>query len=143
MIFYLLTKALHIISVISWMAGMLYLPRLFVYHSQVSDSNMEMYDTFLTMERKLLRFIMLPAMILTFLTGLGLLHFTESLIFDWMHAKLLLLVFLFASHGWMVRCYKKFEKRENIHTHKYFRIFNEIPTILMIFIVILVVLKPF
>ncbi len=141
--YYLWFKAFHIISVIAWMAGLLYLPRLFVYHAATSPKS-EISNTFLTMEYRLSRFIMMPSMILSFSFG-GLLLLMPSLDWHsgWLHIKLLLVLLLAALHGYMVKLYKEFcaEKRER--TPRFFRIINEIPTVIMIVIVILAVVKPF
>jgi putative membrane protein len=141
---YLWLKALHIIAVIAWMAGLLYLPRLFVYHATTSVKS-EVSGYFLTMERKLLRFIMLPSMLLTFLTG-GLLIMIPGLIDSsqgWMRAKLALVLFLSFLHGLMVRWHKEFVAEKRCHSDIFFRVVNEVPTVLMILIVILVIVKPF
>ena len=138
-------KALHIIAVIAWMAGLLYLPRLFVYHAAAAPGS-EQSETFKTMERRLLKAIMTPAMIATWLFGLamiwsmGLAAFKAS---GWLHAKLLLVLAMSAMHGVMSRWQADFAADRNRHPQKFFRIANEIPTLLMILIVILAVVKPF
>jgi putative membrane protein len=142
--YYLWFKALHIIALISWMAGLLYLPRLFVYHTDVkvgSDSDKMLQ----TMERKLLRFIMNPAMILTYVFGIALVSIpgVVDMKDGWFHAKLLLVLILSGTHGFMAVCRKNFANGTNQHSHKFYRILNEAPTLLMIAIVLLVVLKPF
>lgn len=141
---YLWLKALHIIAVIAWMAGLLYLPRLFVYHSTTQVES-EVSNYFLTMERKLLRFIMLPSMFLTFLSGglLVLIIGGTSGSEGWMHAKLVLVLLLSLMHGLMVRWHKEFVANKRCHSEVFFRVVNEVPTVLMIFIVILVIVKPF
>lgn len=143
---YLLIKALHVIAVISWMAGMLYLPRLFVYHVDAIPGG-ELDETLKIMERRLLRFIINPAMILSLILGIMLLSITKAwkpeVSGAWFHAKAALLVLLFASHGVMARCRKKFAKGENKHSKRFYKILNEVPTVLMIVIVIIVVMKPF
>ncbi len=140
---YLWLKALHVISVIAWMAGMLYLPRLFVYHceTQVGSDGSERFKV---MERKLFRAIINPAMIATWLFGLGMLAtgFVD-LGAPWLHVKLTLVVILSGVHGWFSRLRKDFEQDKNQHPQKFFRIINEVPTVLMIGIVIMVIVKPF
>jgi putative membrane protein len=135
-------KAFHIIAMVAWMAGMFYLPRLFVYHSETDAQNMR--DTFKIMERRLLRFIINPAMILTFVFGIWMIILNPSWMQQgWMHAKLTLVIILTAYHGWLARLRKEFERDENKHSSKFYRILNEVPTLLLIGIVILVVVKPF
>lgn len=141
--YYLLFKALHIISVISWMAGMLYLPRLFVYHAQL-DMDSPTHPLFKVMERRLLRYIINPAMIAALLFGIIMLIANPSLLHDgWMHGKMMALIGMFAVHGMIARYRKDFEKDVNRHSHKFYRYLNEIPTVLMIIIILLVVMKPF
>jgi putative membrane protein len=135
-------KAFHIIAVISWMAGMLYLPRLFVYHCDAEPGSKQS-ETFKVMERRLLKFIINPAMIVTWLLGLWLTWEAGFFKAGWLHAKLLLVVLLSAMHGFFVRWVKDFAADKNQHSQRFFRIVNEIPTLLMIGIVILVVVKPF
>ncbi len=135
-------KAVHVIAVIAWMAGLLYLPRLYVYHAQVEPGS-ETSETFKVMERKLLKYIMNPAMIVSLLLGLFLFVLLELWTSGWMHAKFLLLVAMFAMHGYMGRWRKDFEADQNKHSHKFYRAMNEVPTLLMIAIVILAVAKPF
>ncbi len=138
-------KALHIIAVIAWMAGMLYLPRLFVYHSQVKIGS-EASELFKIMERRLLRFIINPAMIVAWGAGLWLMKYTNALDAEqngkWMHYKLLLLVGMQIAHAVMARCRRHFANDKNTKSDKFFRILNEVPTVLMIGIVILVVVRP-
>ena len=133
---------LHIVSVISWMAGLLYLPRLFVYHVDAAAGS-EMSETFKIMERRLLRAIMTPAMIASWIFGLWLAALTGAFAEGWFHAKLMLLVLLTASHMAMARWRKDFERDANSKTAKFYRFANEVPTLLMIGIVIVVVVKPF
>ena len=137
-------KALHIISVVSWLAGLLYLPRLFVYHCEV-DLESEMSETFKIMELKLLRFIMNPAMIVTLLSGVLLsLGWPDYLMGSfWLPVKIVCVLGLMISHMAMAKWRKDFENNANIHNSKVFRIINEVPTLLMIFIIILVVVQPF
>ena len=138
-------KTMHIIAVISWMCGMLYLPRLFVYHSQTKPGS-EASEIFKVMERKLLRFIINPAMIVSWIFGLWLAVTLNA--FDtaangaWLHYKLGLLILMQIAHAMMSRYRKAFFRDERPRSEKYFRFFNEVPTILMIGIVILVVIKP-
>lgn len=136
-------KALHIISVISWMAGLLYLPRLFVYHSDAGAGS-EMSETFKVMERRLLCAIMNPAMASSLLFG-GLLLASDMTDWSngWLHAKLLLVAGLLVAHVKMAEWRRAFAEDRNQHGQKFFRYANEAPTLLMIGIVLLVVLKPF
>ncbi len=134
--------ALHIIAVIAWMAGLLYLPRLFVYHAD-APAGSEMSETFKIMERRLLRAIMVPAMIASWLFGVWLIVLTNAFSEGWLHGKLLMVVLLSAVHMAMVVWRKDLECETNTKSAKYFRVVNEAPTILMIIIVILVVVKPF
>jgi protoporphyrinogen IX oxidase len=135
-------KALHVIAIIAWMAGMLYLPRLFVYHCE-AEAGSKQSETFKLMERRLLKAIINPAMIVTWLAGLYLAwagHFFSA---GWLHAKLLLVLLLSGIHGFFSRCVKDFSADRNTRPQKFYRIVNEVPTILMIGIVILVIVKPF
>ena len=135
-------KAFHVIAVIAWMAGMLYLPRLFVYHCE-ADPGSRQSETFKVMERRLLRIIINPAMILTWLLGLLLAWEHEIYRMHWFEAKFVLVVALSGVHGVYVRCVKDFAADRNRRSQKYYRVLNEIPTVLMIGIVILAVVKPF
>ena len=136
-------KVLHIVAIISWMAGLLYLPRLFVYHTGFAVGS-EASETFKIMERRLLKAIMTPAMIVAWGAGLWLAIVpTESYVQGWFHAKLLAVLALSGSHGMMARHVKQFARDQNKHSARYFRIFNEVPTLLMIIIVVLVIVKPF
>lgn len=141
---YLWLKALHLIAVMSWMAGMLYLPRLFVYHTGVQAGS-EADAMLQTMERRLLRFIINPAMFAVFILGGLLVWWRSPQIWQegWWHAKLLLVVLMSAAHGFMAACRKKFARGQNTRSAKFYRILNEIPTLLMVLIVLLAVLKPF
>jgi putative membrane protein len=139
---YLWIKAVHVIAVISWMAGMLYLPRLFVYHAGVPAASTQS-ETFKTMEGRLLRFIINPAMIVTWALGLWLAWDGGYLSSGWFHAKLALVVVLSGLHGLFARWTRAFAEDRNLHTEKFFRIMNEVPTLIMIVVVILVVVKPF
>ncbi len=140
---YLTFKALHLIAVISWMAGLLYLPRIFVYHSE-TVKNKEQSETFKLMEKRLYFYIMNPAMILSWIFGILLIHTQgiESLGFLWMKIKLGLVVILTAYHFYLLIFLKDFQLDSNIKTSKFFRIINEVPTILLIFIIFIVVFKP-
>ncbi|HTP91482.1 MAG TPA: protoporphyrinogen oxidase HemJ [Xanthobacteraceae bacterium] len=144
---YLWLKAFHIIAVIAWMAGMLYLPRLFVYHC-VAEKGSVQSETFKVMERRLLRAIINPAMIATWVLGLWLGWLGPDSRYGWfasgwLDAKLVLVLAMSALHGLFARWVKDFAADRNVHTQKFYRIINEVPTILMILIVLLVVLKPF
>jgi len=139
---YLTLKAFHIIAVISWMAGLLYLPRLFVYHAAAKLGS-EQSETFKTMERRLLNFIMTPAMALAWILGVALMIQGHWLGASWFHAKFVLVIALSGMHGMMSRWVADFARDRNRHSQKFFRIVNEIPTVLMIAIVILAVVKPF
>ncbi len=134
--------ALHIIAVISWMAGMLYLPRLFVYHCE-ADAGSRQSETFKVMERRLLRFIMNPAMILTWVLGLTLAWQGGWFGAPWFHVKFLLVFLMSGAHGMMSRFVKDFAIDKNRKSQKFYRVFNEVPTVLMIVIVVLAVVKPF
>jgi protoporphyrinogen IX oxidase len=135
-------KALHIIAVISWMAGMLYLPRLFVYHCE-AEAGSKQSETFKVMERRLLRAIINPAMIVTWLAGLYLVWAGHWYVAGWFHVKFLLVLLLSGVHGFLTRAVRDFAADRNQRSQKFYRIINEVPTVLMIGIVILVVVKPF
>jgi putative membrane protein len=140
-------KAFHIIAVIAWMAGMFYLPRLFVYHCAAENGSVQS-ETFKVMERRLLRVIINPAMIATILLGLWLSWLGPNSRYGWfasgwLQAKILLVVALLALHGMLARWVKDFAADRNTHSEKFYRIINEVPTILVIAIVILAVVKPF
>jgi len=142
--FYPWIKALHLIAVISWMAGMLYLPRLFVYHADAEAGSVQS-ETFKIMERRLLRAIMAPAMIAAWIFGLLLVSIPGVVDFSngWFYTKLVLVLLMSAAHGRMVRWQRDFANDANQRPARYYRIVNEIPTLLMIGIVVLVVVKPF
>jgi putative membrane protein len=134
-------KIFHIAAVISWLAGLLYLPRIFVYHTQVAVGS-ESDKIFQIMEHKLLRFIMLPSMILVF--GFGLyLSYEIGFGFVWLHIKLTLVLILAGYHGFLSKCRKNFAAGINKRSEKFYRIINEIPAVLMLVIIALVILKPF
>lgn len=137
-------RALHIISVMAWMAGMLYLPRLFVYHADAPKGS-EMSETFKIMERRLLKIIINPAMIAAWVFGLLMLYSNWAVYKSegWMHTKLLLVFLLSGVHGMLAKRVKVFARDENEKSARYFRILNEVPTIMMIIIVILAVVEPF
>jgi protoporphyrinogen IX oxidase len=135
-------KAFHVIAVIAWMAGMLYLPRLFVYHCEAEPGSQQS-ETFKVMERRLLRAIVNPAMIATWLLGLGLAYQGGWFAAHWLHAKLALVLALSGIHGLLARWVRDFAADRRPHDQKFYRIINEIPAILMIVIVILVMVKPF
>ena len=140
---YLLFKSLHLIAVISWMAGLLYLPRIFVYHAETLN-NEDKYNTFKIMEKKLFFYIMNPSMILSWIFGLLLLHSIglESLNEFWLITKLLLVISLTFYHFFLFICLKRFSENNNKYSSKFFRFANEVPTILLIGIVFIVVFKP-
>ncbi len=138
---YEIIKILHIVAIISWMAGLLYLPRIFVYHCTVAF-NSECDKIFQQMERKLLKFIMNPAMILSFIFGFYL-AFQIGFENKWIHLKILLVLILAGFHGFLAHCRKQFIANKNSHSQKFYRIINEVPTILLIAIISLVILKPF
>lgn len=140
--YYLLLKSLHIIAFTSWMAGMFYLPRIFVYHSE-KDLDQRTYQKFLTMEKKLIKIIMTPSMIITWLLGFLLLLYNISYITElWLQIKLVLVLLMSATHGFYISCFKNFLLKKNKYNHKFFRTINEIPTLLLIFIVFLVIFGP-
>jgi len=139
---YVWLKSLHIIAVIAWMAGMLYLPRLFVYHCAAAPGSVQS-ETFKVMERRLLKAIINPAMIVTWLAGLTLVWLGGWLTTPWFEFKFVLVLGMSALHGYLARWVKDFAADLNAHTDKFYRIINEIPTALMIFIVILATVKPF
>ena len=140
--FYPWLKAAHVIAIISWMAGMLYLPRLFVYHCE-AEIGSKQSETFKVMERRLLRAIINPAMVVTWVTGLWLAWEGGFFRSGWLHGKLLLVLLLSAMHGLFSRWCREFAEDRNARSQKFYRIVNEVPTVLMIGIVILVVIKPF
>ncbi|MCL7998582.1 protoporphyrinogen oxidase HemJ [Brucella sp. 21LCYQ03] len=139
---YLWVKSIHVIAVIAWMAGMLYLPRLFVYHCSAKPGS-ETSETFKIMERRLLRFIINPAMIVTWIAGLWLAWEIFEFKGGWLHAKILLVVLMSGVHGYLSKATRLFAQDKNTKSAKHWRIVNEIPTVLMILIVILVIVKPF
>ena len=141
--YYLLFKSLHLIAVISWMAGLLYLPRIFVYHVENSEKK-EITEIFEVMEKRLYFYIMRPAMILSWLFGIILIYINGIEIFSqlWMHIKLGLVVLLTIYHEYLGVCLKSLKSNNNTKTSKFFRIINEVPTIILIFIIFIVIFKP-
>jgi protoporphyrinogen IX oxidase len=135
-------KALHIMAVIAWMAGLFYLPRLFVYHVDAPAGSVQS-ETFKTMERRLLKAIMNPAMVVVWLTGPYLAWSAGFFHSPWLHAKLTLVLAMSALHGYLAGAVKKFAADGNAKSARFWRILNEVPTLLMALIVILVVVKPF
>lgn len=140
--YYTWIKALHMIAVISWMAGLLYLPRLFVYHADAKKGS-ELSETLKIMERKLLRIIMNPAMIAAWVFGGAMLYANPDLIQSpWMHVKLTAIVLITGFHHALIRWRKHFFNDQNKHPAKFYRLMNEVPTILMIVIVVMVIVRP-
>ena len=141
--YYLLFKSLHLIAVISWMAGLLYLPRIFVYHVENSEKK-ETTEIFEVMEKRLYFYIMRPAMILSWLFGIILIYISGIDIFSqlWVHIKLGLVVLLTIYHEYLGICLKSLKLKTNTKTSKFFRIINEVPTIILIFIIFIVIFKP-
>lgn len=139
---YLWIKALHVVAVISWMAALLYLPRLLIYHCAAKPGSVQS-ETFKVMEHRLLKAIANPAMIVTWLAGLYLAYDGGWFVAGWLHAKLALVVALSAAHGFQSRWVREFAQDRNTRPARFYRIANEVPTVLMIGIVILVVVKPF
>ena len=139
---YLWLKAFHVIAVVAWMAGMLYLPRLFVYHCDAPVGSPQS-ETFKVMERRLLRAIMAPAMIATWVLGLVIAWQGGWFAAGWLHAKLGLVLVMSGIHGMLAGTVRRFAEDRNTRTARFYRILNEVPTVLLIAIVILVVVKPF
>jgi len=143
---YLLFKSIHLLAVISWMAGLLYLPRIFVYHSEAIENKKseDLMSTFKAMERRLFIYIMNPAMIFSWLLGVLLMHSVgfENLDTLWLKLKLVLTALLTIYHFFLFYCLTKFADNTNSHPSKFYRIINEIPTILLIGIIFIVVFKP-
>ena len=135
-------KAAHVISIIAWMAGMLYLPRLFVYHAD-TPAGSDKSETFKIMERRLLRGIINPAMVASWIFGLWLAWVGFGFSGGWLHAKLTAVLILSGVHGYLSGAVRKFDEDRNTKTARHWRIVNEVPTVLMIVIVILVIVKPF
>ena len=143
---YLLFKSIHLIAVISWMAGLLYLPRIFVYHSEAAQNNKseDLTETFKVMERRLLVYIMNPAMIVSWIFGVLLIHTIGMDNFGslWLQLKLIFVIILTVYHFFLFECLRKFAENNNSYSPRFYRIINEIPTILLISIIIIVVFKP-
>jgi protoporphyrinogen IX oxidase len=142
MAFYVWVKAFHVIAVIAWMAGMLYLPRLFVYHCEAPRGSAES-ERFKRMENRLLRVIINPAMAAVWVLGLWLAYLSGAYAQGWLQLKFLLVVVMSGLHGLFARWVKDFGRDANTHSQRFYRIVNEVPTLLMVAIVILAVVKPF
>jgi protoporphyrinogen IX oxidase len=140
---YLLFKSLHLIAVVAWMAGLLYLPRIFVYHVENKEKK-QAIEIFEVMEKKLYFYIMRPAMILTWLFGIILVYLNGVEIFSqlWMQLKFVLVILLSIFHEYLGRCIYSLKKNTNLRSAKYFRIINEIPTIILIIVIFVVIFKP-
>ena len=140
---YLLFKSLHLIAVVSWMAGLLYLPRIFVYHVE-NKGTKEVTDIFEVMEKKLFYYIMRPAMIFTWIFGLALIYLNGIEIFSqlWMQIKFFLIILLSVYNDYLGKCLVSLKNNSNTRSSKFFRIINEVPTIILIFTVFLVIFKP-
>jgi len=140
---YLLFKSLHLIAVVSWMAGLLYLPRIFVYHVENKEKK-EVTDIFEVMEKKLFYYIMRPAMIFTWIFGLILIYLNGIEIFSqlWMQIKIILVILLSAYNDYLGKCLLSLKNGSNTKSSKFFRIINEVPTIILVFAVFLVIFKP-
>ena len=143
---YLLFKSIHLIAVISWMAGLLYLPRIFVYHSEaiVNNKSKDLMSAFKVMERRLFVYIMNPAMIVSWIFGVLLIHTIgiENLSSLWLQLKLLFVIILTIYHFFLFQCLRKFTENNNSYSPKFYRIINEIPTVLLISVILVVVFKP-
>ncbi len=141
--FYLLLKSLHIIAFISWMVGLLYLPRIFVYHVENLEKR-ETTDVFEIMEKRLYFYIMRPAMILSWLFGIILIYIIgfETFSYLWLQIKLILVILMSIYHEYLGKCLKSLKSRTNMKSSKFFRTINEIPTVLLIFIVFIIIFKP-
>ncbi len=143
---YLLFKSIHLIAVISWMAGLLYLPRIFVYHSEaiINNKSEDMMSTFKAMERRLFIYIMNPAMIVSWIFGVLLIYTigTDNFGSLWLQLKLIFVIILTIYHLFLFQCLRKFAENNNYFSPKFYRIINEIPTVLLIVIILVVVFKP-
>ena len=141
--FYLLLKSLHLIAFISWMVGLLYLPRIFVYHVENLEKR-ETTDVFEIMEKRLYFYIMRPAMILSWLFGIILIYIIgfETFSYLWLQIKLILVILMSIYHEYLGKCLKSLKSRTNTKSSKFFRTINEIPTVLLIFIVFIIIFKP-
>lgn len=139
---YQLLLAFHIVAMVAWMAGIFYLPRLFVYHADAEPGSTQA-ATFSVMERRLLKAIMTPAMVVTWLAGLCLVYFGGWENARWLWAKIVLVICMSVLHGWLARQQRAFAEGRNSHSARAYRLVNEVPTVLLILIVLLVVVKPF
>ncbi len=143
---YLLFKSIHLIAVISWMAGLLYLPRIFVYHSEAIRDNKskDLIETFKVMERRLFIYIMNPAMIISWIFGILLIHTIgmDNFAFLWLQLKLAFVIILTIYHFFLFQCLRKFIVNNNSYSPKFYRIINEIPTVLLVGIILVVIFKP-
>ena len=143
---YLLFKSFHLLAVISWMAGLLYLPRMFVYHSEAVSTNKseDLMSTFKVMEKRLFIYIMNPAMIVSWIFGILLIHTIgiDNFDFLWLKLKLLFVIILTIYHFFLFQCLRKFAGNNNSYSPKFYRIINEIPTVLLIGVILVVVFKP-
>ena len=140
--YYLWLKALHVVAIIAWMAGLLYLPRLFVYHCETAPGSAES-ERFKRMEERLFRIIMRPSLAAVWVLGLILLFLGAHWGAGWFHAKFLLVIFLTGFHEFLGSCSRKFARDENVRSQRFYRMINEIPAVVMVAIVILAVVKPF
>lgn len=138
--YYLWLKVVHLIAMIGWMVGILYLPRLFAYHA---DASADTDETFQQMEYNLMRLLLMPCMIVVFITGILLIFATGSLASGWLHTKFLLVLMLAGLHGMMSRQHKNFQRGENTRSAAYFRTFSHVTTLIVVLVVALAVLKPF
>ena len=143
---YLLFKSIHLIAIISWIAGLLYLPRIFVYHSEavVNNKSEDLISTFKVMERRLFIYIMNPAMIASWIFGILLIHDIgiDNLILLWVQLKLLFVIILTIYHFFLFQCLRKFAENSNFYSPRFYRIINEIPTVLLIAIIFIIIFKP-
>ena len=143
---YLLFKSIHLIAVISWMAGLLYLPRIFVYHSEAVQNNKseDLMETFKVMERRLFVYIMNPAMIVSWIFGILLIHTIgpDNFGFMWLQLKLILVIILTIYHFFLFQCLRNFNENRNTYSSRFYRIINEIPTVLLIAIIFIIIFKP-
>ncbi len=135
-------KALHVVAIISWMAAMLYLPRLFIYHVAATPGS-ETSETFKVMERRLLEYIMNPAMVVSWVAGLWLAWVSFGMKGGWLHAKLAFVFLLSGVHGFFSASVRRFAEDRNTRSQRFWRVMNEVPTVIMIIVVVLVIVKPF
>lgn len=143
-IFYPWIKALHLMALISWMAALFYLPRLFVYHAERGKTGSELSETLKVMELKLYKLIMTPAMIVTWLCGLVLIAMQPDLLSQgWFHVKLTAVLLLSGFHGWCGKQRRRFAADANRHSGRHYRLMNEVPTVLMVIIILMVIIRPF